>query len=573
MKNKNGETLSAPNEIADCLNEHFGSVGKEMAEKFENCENDVVNDPLEYVCVEQTESMYLYETDEYEIMRLISSLQAGKACGYDHISNKIVKETSNVIVPYLTKLFNSCMNQGVFPNAYKVAQVTPLFKGGDAENLNSYRPISLLPVLGKLLEKIISVRTIKFLEKFNLLSENQFGFRAKFSTEYAVLDIYEKLLKNLSDKKSTCAIFLDLAKAFDSVSHDILLKKLRKYGIRGNVFKLFESYLSSRSQFVKCGNTMSSLVNILFGVPQGSILGPLLFLIYINDLPHATNFFVRLFADDTFLCAQENNLEKLQTTVNHELSKVYNWLAANKLTLNVSKSKFMLITNRKNISKLSILINKEPLDQCTSYKYLGVFIDQDLSWKAHIDHVCGKIAKACGALTKIRHVIGIETLKNVYYALVNSYLRYGILIWGNASTPILKPLLTLINRAVRIISFAPFGNLNMIPIFQHLNFLDVNQTFQLETAKFIFKEVNGLLPISNIANYFDREPPQSNRPVRSTRNSCINVAPYDVLPDSTKKSIQMRKPQIWDGIPSHIKMAPFFSTFKKSLKAFIIQNE
>ena len=125
--------------------------------------------------------------------------------------------------------------QGVFPNAYKVAQVTPLFKGGDAENLNSYRPISLLPVLGKLLEKIISVRTIKFLEKFNLLSENQFGFRAKFSTEYAVLDIYEKLLKNLSDKKSTCAIFLDLAKAFDSVSHDILLKKLRKYGIRGNV--------------------------------------------------------------------------------------------------------------------------------------------------------------------------------------------------------------------------------------------------------------------------------------------------------------------------------------------------
>ena len=188
LKNKNGETLSAPNEIADCLNEHFGSVGKEMAEKFENCENDVVNDPLEYVCVEQTESMYLYETDEYEIMRLISSLQAGKACGYDHISNKIVKETSNVIVPYLTKLFNSCMNQGVFPNAYKVAQVTPLFKGGDTENLNSYRPISLLPVLGKLLEKIISVRTIKFLEKFNLLSENQFSFRAKFSSEYAVLD-------------------------------------------------------------------------------------------------------------------------------------------------------------------------------------------------------------------------------------------------------------------------------------------------------------------------------------------------------------------------------------------------
>ena len=157
--------------------------------------------------------------------------------------------------------------------------------------------------------------------------------------------------------------------------------------------------------------------------------------------------------------------------------------------------------------------------------------------------------------------------------ILNTYLRYGISSWGNASTPILKPLVTLINRAVRIISFAPFGNLNMTPVFQHLNFLDVNQTFQLETAKFIFKEVNGLLPNSNIANYFVREPSQANRPVRSFRNPRINVAPYDLLPDSTKKSIQMRKPQVWDGIPSLIKMAPSFSSFKRQLKAFIIQNE
>ena len=206
----------------------------------------------------------------------------------------------------------------------------------------------------------------------------------------------------------------------------------------------------------------------------------------------------------------------------------------------------------------------------SAYKYLGVLIDQDLTWKPHVEYVCGKIAKACGALSKIRHVIGIETLKNVYYALVNSYLRYGILSWGNASAPILKPLVTLINRAVRIISFAPFGNLNMSPIFKHLNFLDVNQTFHFETAKFIFKEVNGLLPIKNFANYFVREPLLSSRPTRSTRNSRLNVVPYDLLPENTKKSIQIRKKQIWDGVPHLIKSAPFLSSFKRSLKEFII---
>ena len=157
---------------------------------------------------------------------------------------------------------------------------------------------------------------------------------------------------NLDTELSSCAIFLDLAKAFDSVSHNILLRKLQKYGFRGNVLKLFQSYLQSRSQFVKINNTSSSLIDIVFGVPQGSILGPLLFLLYINDLPQATNFFVRLFADDTFLCAQNKDLVALESQVNFELQKVYNWLASNRLSLNMDKSKFMLISNKKRIIPL-----------------------------------------------------------------------------------------------------------------------------------------------------------------------------------------------------------------------------
>ena len=224
-------------------------------------------------------------------------------------------------------------------------------------------------------------------------------------------DIYEKLLNNMDRGLSSCAIFLDLAKAFDTVDHSILLRKLKTYGIRGNVFDLFKSYLSGRSQYVKLDNVCSSLIQIKYGVPQGSILGPLLFLIYVNDLPSATNFFIKLFADDTFLCAQNKDMKVLEKEVNLELGKVYKWLESNKLTLNVKKSKFMVFTNaRKNFHDISVRINKTPLEKCVKYKYVGIIFDEKLNWKDHIEYVCKKVSKACGALAKMRHCASVELL-------------------------------------------------------------------------------------------------------------------------------------------------------------------
>ena len=239
--------------------------------------------------------------------------------------------------------------------------------------------------------------------------------------------------------------------------------------------------------------------------------------------------------------------------------------------MNVSKSKFMMISSKKKTPNLSIFINDEPLEQCESYKYLGVFIDQSLSWKPHISHICKKISKACGALSKTRHIIGIETLKSIYHALVNSYLRYGILSWGNASHSVIQPLKTLINRAVRIMSFAPFGRLDTKPIFQHLKLLNVEETFLLETSKFIYKNKNGLLPISSIAHHFDRPISNSNRTLRL--RSHPTVAPYNLLSSFAKKSIQVRASQIWQDIPPTIQNYPLFSTFKRIYKHYLIEND
>ena len=381
------------------------------------------------------------------------------------------------------------------------------------------------------------------------------------------MDIYEKLLSNLDKKSNTCAIFLDLAKAFDSVSHKILIQKLQKYGIHGKLLDLFVSYLSSRSQFVKFDNTQSSLINILFGVPQGSILGPLLFLIFINDLPNAFKFFIRLFADDTFLCAQNDDFLALENEVNIELKKVYIWLVSNKLTLNIKKSQFMLLTNKKNIPKFTVKINDEELESCDSYKYLGVYIDKSLSWKCHIDYICTKISKACGALSKIRHIVDIETLCTVYYALANSYLRYGILAWGNATDSIIKPLDTLINRCVRIMSFAPFGHIQISPIYECLDILNVENTFNLETAKFIFKSINGLLPLSSIASHFELEAPIMHNYNTRQRNSRSNI--IDFSSSYGKKSIQFRKTQALNAIPAEIRNLRSLNAFKKHYKKYL----
>ena len=312
-------------------------------------------------------------------------------------------------------------------------------------------------------------------------------------------------------------------------------------------------------------------MNIDFGVPQGSILGPLLFLIFINDLPNSTNFFIRLFADDTFLCSQNDDLLLLENEVNYELNKVFIWLASNKLTLNLSKSKFMFFSNKKkNVFELNIKINETRIDSCESYKYLGVIFDNNLSWKPHVDYICGKISKACGALSNIRHSVDLETLKTVYYALVHSYLHYGITTWGSASENVLKPLHTLLNRIVRIITFAPF-TIDVEPIFNFLEILDFQQLLHLETGKFVYKSKNDLLPINTLINHFERSSSHHNYNLRNRANGQL-VAPVSLLSSFKKKSLYIQGIDLWSNLPDSIKLSESINIFKKRFKSHLLQD-
>ena len=361
-------------------------------------------------------------------------------------------------------------------------------------------------------------RLTDFLNANDVLTSKQFGFRKSHSTELAAVDVYDHLLRKLHEKQITCSIFLDLSKAFDSVNHKILIDKLYKYGVRGPSLRLFQSYLSNRRQYVKLCDIKSKFDVIDIGIPQGSILGPLLFLIYINDLPNASNFYVKLFADDTILSLNKNNINELNTRVNIELKKIHKWLEANKLTLNVGKSKYMIITNKRVSHKnFQLKINKTALEKCSSYKYLGLFFDKDLDWKTHVDYICKKLAKTCGIISKVRHCVDINTLKTIYYSLGYSYLRYGNIVWGNAANSVLEPLTTLQNRIIKIITFAPFGRVDLEPVYHDLKILGLSEIHFLEKAKLMFKYFNGKLPQAFDSYFQQTEPNPQPYPLRHER--------------------------------------------------------
>ena len=247
-----------------------------------------------------------------------------------------------------------------------------------------------------------------------MINSNQYGFRKKHSTNLAIYDILESKIKDRDKGKITCAVYLDLSKAFDTVDHDLLLKKLENYGVRGVPLQLFRSYLSNRMQCTNINSILSDLISIELGVPQGSILGPLLFLIYINDLPGASPLITKLFADDTCLLFSADSVAALQQIANTELSKIVNWMVSNKLTLNHSKSKFLIITKKGRNASINIHINNHAIEQVDSIEYLGITIDSKLSWNEHIKYLESTLSTANGIMSKLRHYVPFDCLKSCF---------------------------------------------------------------------------------------------------------------------------------------------------------------
>ncbi|NQY44078.1 MAG: reverse transcriptase family protein, partial [Legionellales bacterium] len=424
-------------------------------------------------------SLFLNETDPGEIYDLLRKLDTKKASDIFGISPKLIQMAAHPLSNILAPIFNKSFQLGQFPDKMKVAKVIPIHKADSKMVSSNYRPISLLSIISKKIEKVMYSRIINFLKKYNILFKHQYGFQQNKSTEHAVLGILSKIIEAFENKENPCCIFLDFAKAFDTVNHDILLNKLYYYGIRGNILSWFESYLKERKQCVQVGNSISDLELVTCGVPQGSVLGPLLFLIYINDIPNSSKvLYFHLFADDTSLFLSHKDINKLEELLNHELDNISNWLKANKLSLNVSKSN-VLIFRAKNASNDNVIhlnIDNEPLLEKTYAKYLGVYIDHKLTWETHINHIKSKLIKGNAILAKLRHFMPENIVKNVYNSYIQPHIDYGALTWGGCAQTHIDKLQVMQNNALRLIEFVSDYRDHATPLYVKLKLLKVKDS-------------------------------------------------------------------------------------------------
>ena len=429
---------SDPKEISDILNRYFATVGHKLASKIPqtiNTFSDYLDPPLNHT--------FFFDPIIPEDINLeISTLQDNKAHGLYSSPVKLLKLASGVISVPLATIFNQSICSGIFPSKLKRAKIIPIFKDEDESLPENYRPISLLSIYNRIFEKLMYSRLTKFVKDYNLLYDQQYGFRSKHSTQHAILDIVNTILQNMDNGKFSCGVFIDLKKAFDTVNHQILLAKLENYGVRGLINSWFRSYLTDRKQNTEVNNVVSEAETTLCGVPQGSVLGPLLFLLYINDIYKSSSLFAfYLFADDTSIIFANNNLKELESLVNRELGNVNEWLKVNKLSLNIKKSNFVIFRPRqKNIPFIPRIRIFDPVtNTCANLemkdyvKYLGLMIDSNLSWKYHIEAICHKISKSVGIIAKIRHYVPRRVLLSIYNSLIVPYITYGVCAWGNCA--------------------------------------------------------------------------------------------------------------------------------------------
>ena len=559
-------SLTNTKDIAEGFNDYFSNIGPDLASKIDTPNLNFQT----YIEKAKSEFSAFQPVTVSNVYHLLHGLSSNKAIGVDKISSKIIKIAAPAISDSLTYIFNQAITLSLFPHEWKTARVIPLYKNGQRNLPGNYRPISVLPVISKIMERILYDQLYNYLTKFELLSDCQFGFRKFHSTATALLDCTNDWYMNLDRKMFNLVVLIDLKKAFDTVDHQILLKKLELYGIKGQALSFLESYLSNRNQKCQIQGSVSSEKLIKCGVPQGSILGPLFFLLYINDLPQCLDKTKpRLFADDTNLTVSGDSITDLETAVNSDLEKLRKWLIANKLSLNVAKTEFMLIGSKqmiKNISnlQLNVKIENESIKQVYESKTLGVTIDQHLSWKTNTENICKKITSGISALRRLKEFADKQTLLSVYNAIVRPYFDYCCEVWDVFGETQSKRLQKLQNRAARII-LNMSNDIDHSVALQALGWKPLKTERKKSKAKIMYKLLNKMGPKS-LSNLFTYKGEVTNYKLRNISSSLCLPQPRT---NNMKKSFVYDGAHLWNSIPKEIRESKSFSSFRKKIATHI----
>ena len=568
LLNPNGTHVNSLNDVCETFNDYFVNIGAELGQA---CP-DVCDVDAQYSQNESGVELNNFEIIEAEELQvLIQDINSNKSFGVDKLHPKLLKLAIRAITKPLLYIFNLSLRSGIVPALLKTARVTPVYKGaGSPYSPNNYRPISNLPVCAKLLEKLVYSRINKAIGSciYNL----QYGFRKAMSTSDALNELVDTLNDNLNNGNVNLGVFIDLKKAFDTVNHDILISKLKGLGLKGNAILWLEDYLKGRSQFVQIESVQSSYQAVTIGVPQGSNLGPLLFLFYINDIhKHIKHGTVRLFADDTNIFYHGKDQNLIVQQANEDMARLNRWLCANKLTPNLSKSTYIIIAtpNIKIASNFEIHLKGTRLERVKSVKYLGVMIDERLNWKEHINSVCAKISPVIGVLSKLRWVLPKRICKQIYMSLVHCHTMYCLEVWGCATKLAMNPLITLQKKVIRIISFSSYLA-HTDDLFKTLRLMDVRKSYFYKICVLVYKEINQITMCKKYGLKFIRHR-YSTRRIASKKLDLPSVK--GKTSNYVLRCFKFIGPRCFNILPDCIRDCISIKKFKEELKKYCIFNE
>jgi hypothetical protein len=582
--NVNGHVSSDNLDMANHFNKFFTNVGEEIA----NSVPPINKKPEDFINYGRPiPNLQLGNTTAEHVIKTIKKLQPKNSCDIDGVSTKMIKFIGSEIAKPLAYIFNLSLSTGQFPAKLKQCRVIPIFKAGDQLDCDNYRPISLLSSISKILEKIVAEKLIHHLTSNDLLYVHQYGFLPKKSTEHNLMQILNYITTALNDSMFCIGVFLDLRKAFDVCSHSILLEKLKKMGIQDIAHSWFKNYLSGRSQRVDINGVFSDPLNIDISVIQGSILGPILFLCYINDFWLASSLLSVLFADDAACLGKGKNLRELTSFVNQELNKIANWFRANKMAVNTVKTKFIVFRTRGKIvnpADCHLVYNGNEIGQpedpsmvydierihnngtTKNFKLLGVLFDEFLSFEDHINSICNKISKSLFCINRIKNFINLETKKTLYYAMIHSHLAYCVNIYSCATETSLKKLMTKQKEAIRMICNAGYRD-HTAPLFVRLKILPLSQFIKYSQLKFMHSFAHNMLPFSFRQMWVTNRDRNPDRVLRNADH--LYIQPHNYA--SLKRMPLFNFPRLWN-LEGNEKHNPVQHRFLKVVKNNCLVN-
>lgn len=501
------------------------------------------------------------EITETQVLKYVNNLKEDCAQGVDGISTKFIKAHKTIIIPTLTRLINNVTFSANFPNELKTAKVIPIFKSSDSSNIANYRPISILPVLSKVFERNIYDQLINEINKHDLLKNNQYAYQTKSGTISACISFVSEVQISLDAKMLTAVLFVDFRKAFDSVNHKVLLVKLKSLGFQDAAYELLKSYLHNRKQHVQIKNIVSESAEINCGVPQGSILGPLFFLLFLNDL-FDIQFFgkLQLYADDAAFIYSASTEEVLRNQMQTDLNLLATWCDQNVMTVNVNKTNYLIFDKSLN---LYLSYNQFQISQVYKTKYLGLNINNKLDWKDHIEHVVKRISPMAGMLWRLSRIVPRSIMYKIYYAYINSNISYMLPIWGQAPRYQMKTVLGIQKRSLRALNCLKY--LDSVKTFFSVNILPIEYYAQYETILLVYKMKNGFIKHSlTLTQNIDVH----NYNTRTNRSLYIKRVRTNI----GKLSLYCNGFKMFNDLPDNIKSSLTLSSFKKQLKAYILQK-